>query len=458
MTDGPDADGVPERRSDQEADGVSRAAKLIARILGGGFGGQSTLLLTVRVGGSALMFVFHVLLGRLLGSDGYGVVSYVIGLAEFGMVFALVGYNRVILKYVAVYHGRQDWYGLTRLLRFCRHRMLLYAMITGFVILLYHIWWARGRAVVGGVAAAVAVALLITMVAIEFQQRVLQGIRQAVRGALPHQVLRPIAGVVIVVFLWHLGALQPVSAAAAYMGACAMVVVVTHVVLARSLSGNGGHGSETRSDDRDLWIRMSRYMFLVGIATTLGNRANVLLLGNMSTAVEVGFYAAGAKIATLLNMIVASISVVVSPRIARSADTNDDEALRRVYRRSVKWTAVLVVPFGITAAVLGRPILGIYGSDFVDAYPAFLLLLVGQMVFALIGPTGTVMQMAGLERSLLKIKWVAAPVGILTSILLIPTMGAVGAAIGAMVTIVILSMLVLYVLQKEFAILRSPST
>jgi O-antigen/teichoic acid export membrane protein len=94
--------------------------------------------------------------------------------------------------------------------------------------------------------------------------------------------------------------------------------------------------------------------------------------------------------------------------------------------------AVAVV-LSIAFLVVGGDILALFGPEFRAGAPAFAILVVGQLLNAITGPTGSMMFFGGFERRQALSVGVGAAVEMLLVALLVCPLGLAGAAIGSTV-------------------------
>ena len=414
---------------------------------------QSTLLLAVRVVGSVLMFGFHILLGRLLGTDGYGLFSYAVNLAELALPFSLLGFPKVIIRYVAIYTEQHDWSSLRGLMRFSQFGMLSVTSVAGILMWLYHSRWATRLTITEPTNVAIVILLLYTLVVLEFEQRVLQGLMSPVDGALPKQLLRPIICIIGLFMLWWWHRMTPTTAIYVFLIANVAVTFTTRVLMIRKLPDQSQNSREVSYQERRLWRSMATFMLLIGVTNSLVNRGNIFILGNLSNPTQVAFYAAGLKVTNLINIVISSIAVVISPLVATFAAQRNHHALKEIYKRSIKWTALLLLPLGGVSVLFGQQILSLLGSGFTEGYTVYIVLLIGQMVLALTGPTGAIMNMTGLERELFYSNLAGSVLSIAISLATVPVYGALGAALASLVSVISSNGLMLIILHKQYGLL-----
>ncbi len=107
-----------------------------------------------------------------------------------------------------------------------------------------------------------------------------------------------------------------------------------------------------------------------------------------------------------------------------------------VAKRAAKLIFWTTVPVLIGLLVLGEPLLEqLFGPQFVKAYPALFLMVLGQFINAVSGSTGLFMNMTGREVVFRNIVLSAALINIVMNYFLTPRYGIVGAACAYMISI-----------------------
>jgi O-antigen/teichoic acid export membrane protein len=150
-----------------------------------------------------------------------------------------------------------------------------------------------------------------------------------------------------------------------------------------------------------------------------------LILGTQ----EVGIYAVPARLVQAANVLAAAISLALFPRLIAAhgrADGSFARQMRLGFSAMVAMAYVLIV----AAATLGGPVVAlVFGPAWANTGPLLLLLaLTLPLSFMRYLVTRWVI-LAGKGRFLLVSEGLGAAVNLLLNLLLIPTMGAVGAAL-----------------------------
>jgi O-antigen/teichoic acid export membrane protein len=115
---------------------------------------------------------------------------------------------------------------------------------------------------------------------------------------------------------------------------------------------------------------------------------------------------------------------------ARLHAAGDQDELVRLARRTSCLMFWAVMPLIVALIAFGRPMIVLaFGPAFAPAYLPMVIMLSGQLVNTITGPSDFLMNMARMQKPLRNIILPSAVLATISSILLIPTLGATGAAI-----------------------------
>ena len=191
--------------------------------------------------------------------------------------------------------------------------------------------------------------------------------------------------------------------------------------------------------------------FAMSCATTVYTHLDVVMLGFMKTDADVGYYNAAVKVKTILVSIVTSLGVVLLPRASYYVEKGLKEEFYRITKKAIHFVFIISVPLIVYFIIFAKEgILLLCGDEF---GPAVLPMQIIMPTLLLIGLTNImgiqILVPVGKEKIVLYSEIAGAIVDIVINALLIPSLGAAGAAIGTLV-----AELVVWIVQfwslKEF--------
>ncbi len=185
-------------------------------------------------------------------------------------------------------------------------------------------------------------------------------------------------------------------------------------------------------------------MFLIG-------QTGVLMLGMFCTEAEVGYYAIAVKLATLTTFVLSAVNSMAGPKFSELFYTHKMDELFHVAKKSAKLIFVTTTPILLCFLIFGKFILGmVFGQEFAIAYPALVLLVMGQFVNSISGSSGTFLNMTDNQKIFRNIMVIAAVLNIGLNLWFIPLFGINGAALTAMISLCFWNLTTLAYMKLKF--------
>jgi len=182
-------------------------------------------------------------------------------------------------------------------------------------------------------------------------------------------------------------------------------------------------------------FRPSSVFFLESAAVTVYTGLDSVLLGFLKGDAAVGAYDAAAKIRVVLVMVIASLCGVLMPRFSYYLSTKQEERFRQGILRSGSLVFLVTLPLMAYFLLMGESCLTVlYGGVSPDTLWSLRLLIPTVFLVGCSNTTGNQLLIPmGRERTVMLSTVVGAVVDMGADLLLIPPMGAAGAALGTMI-------------------------
>lgn len=201
------------------------------------------------------------------------------------------------------------------------------------------------------------------------------------------------------------------------------------------------HLSKLERTERRAILKMMFHTLTISYSQVVQKQLPTVLLGAIAGTAQTGLYKIGMAAATILGQLIAPATNALLPRLARLWTAGRVTELRRlVARASVISAAAMGVAFA-TVVVFQDPILRLLGGG-PQGEAASTVLLLGAASQALYGLVfwRSVLLYAADRTGAMSVVYVSgAGVHILTMLILVPTYGASGAALAALISQVIVS-------------------
>jgi O-antigen/teichoic acid export membrane protein len=378
----------------------------------------SILFFLAQVIGNAAYFLTVLILARGLGPAGRGVLAFIIVCAlitprvvNFGHVNATGLYAAQQPERRRVIFGNAFGWALVSSLAGA-------AVICAALVALAHVRPA-------GIHAVDLLAIAVATVALQVQEEgffYLQGCGRFRERALI-SAAGPWSYALLLIVVWVVSGLTVTNAALSWAAGQSLMAVGVTIFCVR-IAGIGRP---------DLWLlretlRFGSRAWLGTMARFLNFRVDQLLMGFLSTEAALGIYAVAVNGSEILLYLPSAIGLVLTPVIARATAESRLETTLWTFRAVTLLTTLSLV----VAAILGPFLLPLaFGSAYQGAVVPFLWLLPGALGYtAMSAFSSALIASSAPGRSSLG-PTIALVVGIVLDVLLIPPLGADGAAIAA---------------------------
>jgi O-antigen/teichoic acid export membrane protein len=387
-----------------------------------GVGGLRLLSLPLTLGTS-------ILLARGLGPEGYGKYVFVISLTSILALPVGPGLGQLVAREVAKYQHGAEWGLFQGLLRRA------------------HQWAIFGSAVMAAAIATLAIRsaswtigdrwtlLLLAMLMLPLlglnalRGATLRGLRHPFYAQLPEMLLRPALHLAIAGSLLLTGMLNPVTTLASQILATALAFGFGAWLLWRFKPTEVGQAKPSYQHREWCWALLP--FTLLAAASTLNSQIGILTLGWLGANEDVSALQLAMSGAMMVALPLGIVNMVIGPHIARAQKANDKDRLQRLSRQSARASLAVALPVALPLIFFGGAIVElVYGQPYRNAARLPLAILsFGQLVNVAFGSVGMFLTMSGFERDTLRGQVVALLINVVSAMVLIPHMGAVGAAL-----------------------------
>lgn len=175
--------------------------------------------------------------------------------------------------------------------------------------------------------------------------------------------------------------------------------------------------------------------FAMAVAITVYTNLDVVMLGFMKTDVDVGYYNAAVRIKDILVSIVTSLGAVLLPRLVYFLEQGKTEEFYRVSKKAIRFVAIAATPMLLYFMIFAEE--GIYflsGEAYTGSILPMQIIMPTLLFIGMSNILGIQMLVPmGKENVVLYSEICGAIVDLVINMILIPQMGAAGAAIGTLV-------------------------
>lgn len=420
----------------------------MSRLIGG-----SAFIFGCRVGGAAITFASQILLARWMGAAELGVYVTAFSACILLSTVATLGFPMAAMRFVSTGLARGDTSYVAGFLRHGRRVIVL----AGLAIALA----GAGGVIVAGeaIAPGYRVPLLIALAAVpffavlDFNGGVANAFSWLGQAFLPGNIVRPLLFLGAIWLMSTLPAAGGLTAAAA-MEAQWTVIAIVAVGSAAALRWRSRPliGSAVAGDTGGEWLRVALPLVGVTLFTAYLPEVVVVLGSLYLPSDQVAVLQVSYRVALLIAFGLYSVDAYTAPEAARLMATTEKAELARLIRRVTRlrfWAALAAV---LAVAAVGRPLLGLFGGEFVAGYTVLLILAVAQLPQAAAGPVLRLLTISGHQDQAL-IACVAS-LGLLAPLVMIltPLWGMTGMAVAVLLTTLLWSAAMYWLVVRHLGI------
>jgi O-antigen/teichoic acid export membrane protein len=383
-----------------------------------------------------LVFVVSIVLARSLGPDGLGLYTLVFSLMLLLSIPVQMGLPTLVVREVARYHYAKHW-GLLRglLLRTSQTVLLLSVLIVLIVSAAF--FGLYNNAEPDFQATGTWALFLLPLISMSLLcGAALRGLRRVLLGQLPEFLLKPATFLVLLGVVGLVQDLTPSLVMLLHCAAACLALLLGALLLIGSLPAEVS-AIKPKYDTR-VWFRSAMSFSFLSAFMVLNDQVGIIMLGLLGTNVEVGQYRVVVSVGALIVFALTAMGAILAPHIARLYSAGDIEHLQRIVTWSVRGVVAIALPVSLVFIFWGAPLLGsIYGESYREASMALVVLSIGQLFNACMGPVGLILNMTGHEQETIKGVVVATGLNVVLAVVLIPLFGVLGAAAAAGTSLVV---------------------
>lgn len=380
--------------------------------------------------GAAFALLFNVAVARLIGAEGAGHYYFALSLTMTLSVFARLGLDNSLLRFVATSSAAEEW-GRVRGLFALGLRQCLIASVVLAVGLALLAAPLASRAF-GDDGASVLhllfmAAAIITSSLMMLIGESLKGLGRITGSMLVSGVLYPVFALALI---WPAVTLVGESGASlAYLAGTGAAAATGLWMWHRSLAS---HPAPAEAFPPDQLRASSRPLLLVSLVNgPLLAWLPVFYVAFFVTTAETGIMAAALRVASVLAFFSAAVQTAISPTISiLAARQTGTEALQAAVSRATTLVVLSLLPVCLGLVVFAELIMASFGSEFREGAGLLVLLALANLVMSLAGPGGFVLALSGNERAASRVALLTALVATVFIGVLTPLFGTIGAVLG----------------------------
>lgn len=397
----------------------------------------------IRMSAIFLGFIASLIYARTLGPHDYGLYAYVMAWVAVTTIVAGLGIPNLLMR-----EATKDVPASHSLLKWANKRLIVTGLVTATLFmmtgLLSH---ATGAALLFIIAAPLPLINNMNNV----RQSLLQASGQITQSLWPQQLLLPSVIVSSLIALFLIGVDSGPAKLMLLTFGASLIALLCYVI---QLGTHAERPRTPRTNHVSIKAALP-FMWLAGLYL-LNSRIDMLMLGSIKGATEVGVYSVASRIAELVLFFSAAVNTTIAPKVVALYERGDHDGLQRLVHKSARAYLIATTPIAITFLTLASTLLPwLYGAAYSPAVAILQILTLGQFYVIALGSVGTLLTMTGNERLCMKGVGIGVAANILLNTALIPVFGTVGAAISTSSSLILTQTILWYWVRRRLSLRTS---
>ncbi|MAT93469.1 MAG: hypothetical protein CME59_12790 [Halioglobus sp.] len=413
----------------------------------------------MRMGGLLSVFALQILLARLVADPAeYGKYAWGQSLLFMLGTIACLGLPVVAARFVASLDAQQNNRGSQTIIR-AAARLLLRpsALLCVSAIALWLSWRpAPGESLYRDVT-LLALLFAPVLTYAMFLRDIARARQWLGLSMLPMQLARPLTTAALVSLFWWV-AHAPLRGEIVLLmvGLSVATIVVVQALLYRRrqarLEPGGAPGEIPAEYQPSRLLPTARPIFIVRCASMVITYANVIGVGFLAGPAAAGAYFAAERLAQLAGLPKTVVSMVNQQSMAAAHATGNSRDLQKLATQSAHGSLWPTLLASTALALFAGPLLHLFGREFTAASTVLIILVASGIINVFTGPAQDILMMTGRQDSIPKIMITSAIAHVTALALLVPSHGAVGAALASVLSGLCSQLWLLHLARRETGI------
>ncbi len=276
----------------------------------------------------------------------------------------------------------------------------------------------------------------------------IQGRKQFIWSMLINAALLPMVILAFAAFPGVLGIYSADDLMSVVLWACVAIAILSILIWFRGV----GVRSDGDSVDYKSIIEMAGPIYVLAIASFANMWLPQFVLAALASADQIAILNVSQRSASLVSLLSVPICTVASPTFAIMYAKRQTEEIQKFVARVNGIICLICLPALALLFIFAADFLTIFGDSFADAKWVLRILVIGQLFNTVSGTAGHLLMMSANERAVRNAMLVSLVLGLVLSLSLIPSFGAIGAAAAVAGSMMLTNALIWVIVHEQLGI------
>ncbi|WP_143767047.1 flippase [Methanocella conradii] len=398
----------------------------------------TTIIFSGVIASMALNFILRVALVRYTTQGDYGVYSLALTIISMLCIVSTLGLDEGASRYIAYFLGKSDSSGVKRVIFSALALALAASLICAAALFIFSdaiALFFHSRELSNALK-IISLAIPSTVL-IQILVSITRGFNVSIMKVLFNDVMKPLSFLALLLIVILLG-MSFDAIITAYVASTSLTMLAFAAFTLKWYSGHYSAAPDAGGQVTMGLIRFSIPLLSVNMLLMMMSQATTLLLGFFKTPIEVGKFDIAIMMGNLLLTVINSMGYIYMPTASSLYGKNQVEDLKRSYIISTKWGYIGTLPMLFAFLVFPGVVVDLlFGPRYSDVAVLLQVLCLGYLINPLTGPNYHTLISMGKTRIIIESFLANALINLVLSILLIPPMGVIGAAIAVSISVMV---------------------
>jgi len=411
--------------------------------------------LLIKMAGLIMGYALVVYLGRNYGAEAVGIYQISVQFAMVLAIVSLLGFDQAIIRFSSELVKKRAFFELKSLMKMFGSIALIFSVLLSIIVYKYSNEIAglllkdEGLSLIFKSLAMLLPFLMLNVLFVEF----LRGLKKIKASEfLRLFATRFLNFITLVSILWvvefnHYIPVISFEIASILSFILALYFVYKYMSQEEVLTCQAGC---TKS--RRFYISTSITMYQSALLMILSNQFLMFILAYYGTPKEVGIYNTAFQVATLGVFVFSSVVAIGAPKYSELYNSNDKCNFQRVVRLSSKVIFWATGSISIITIIFAEWIMSFFGSEFVDGTSILVVLSIGNLINALTGPGGVILDMVGAQKIRRNILILNTSLTVILSFMIVPSFGGLGLAYVILINMILGNFLAVFYIYRKMGV------
>jgi len=410
----------------------------------------SVIALISNLGSRGFQIISRGLISRLTGVSGLGQFELILSLTRWLALIGQNGAHQTIVQFVSSRKANRNWNDITNI--FIQSLLLVIATTFSLLLLLWLVKDQVSDVLFEGYGSLdiviIVIGLTVLLSLAHYLGSFFRGLKFFILDQVTNTAAFPVVGLVVFTYGYFIEK-ESFNLVDSFW---IILFIYAGLIMAIFLFALGYLISKVEKYTWKSFVsEITGYSWPIWINSILNaTRAQFsrLLIPIFSTTAELGYFSSAYAIAFLASILNTSFTPVNQTLVAEAYGKHDFAAINTIYNNILLKTSYFLIAGLGGILIFGKLIiLIVYGAGFETAYTMLVILALSEAVNSLAGPSGNVLLMTGNQKISTRIMFIGFITLAVLSLILIPFFGALGAAIAAASSVIIINLQRIYYLR-----------